>query len=992
MRFQDTEEDELSDTDIDIQEEPVKQYDEHYWCKEREIPVGFTFKSKRQVFIKACENIKSNFNKNSIFSKETSKESENLTFHVLDRRNKENGPEMDIDVDVSKKIKERGVAVLKCYGPNSKTGEYTLMVTKSKRHNAKFVKILALDIIKKMIDMFITGEGWGSIFKKERKQMFLCSICEKSFVSENNLNVHTRKFHVNKENNCDINKTMKKDNGNSKLHKSHTHEKEKYNCNVSQVTIKDKNKLKEHNKNHVKKESNCQMSDSKIKGKNEKKEHLVDNHTNTNELNIEPEYMEVDDESDDERLKRSEMQDKKVLEKQRKQDEKEDQIRLHKLSVEQKKKEEEKERIEGERLERKKRKASIKQQKKIMKRKLDKFPSNISELPENVKHLVDEGDLQLQIPPDGACAPSAGAAHFFKDPKYGPHLRMLMNNHVYERWDYYKEKFSFPLVRKIGVRGDSVKFEDGEEEKFRQFLRTERSAFLWSDSQDLHIMSNLYQMRIKVITTKGPQDSHPTVNWIGPAPELTAYKLLREGAVPDMKLLHYDELHYNLIISKDDEIAKFGSLSQWLGIGENENSVEEHVKEQNENSEEKTVTESYEMRHEIMENKDKKIKDLEKELKEKTKELKEVIETLENINEFEPVKNRKRGPQVESLKNMQNEYNCRICSTLLESQENFNIHMKNHKEKENQLLKELKASQTSKTKIENEYFSCEKELRIKTEELEKLKIENKDLRTIIELKKQLKQRADDDMNMEVEEEDTAFIGCQSESTSESKNDKIEGDICCPYCDFKGRGKRQIRKHMNIKHSHKVSDVDKSKNSEEEFNCMDCPFQATNEKQLRNHMDIKHMIKCRICERVFKEKRDLMFHRKREHVNMVALCRKFSENSCPYLEESCFWIHSDKSLSEENTKACFNCGKSFKSKRELMIHRKKEHIDTVRECENFKEGRCVFMEDFCWFKHSRNIMNDNISFEALSKNAEFEPNESVFHRAQERLKPPLRKEN
>ena len=51
-----------------------------------------------------------------------------------------------------------------------------------------------------------------------------------------------------------------------------------------------------------------------------------------------------------------------------------------------------------------------------------------------------------------------------------------------------------------------------------------------------------------------------------------------------------------------------------------------------------------------------------------------------------------------------------------------------------------------------------------------------------------------------------------------------------------------------------------------------------------------------------------------------------------------------------------------------------------------------MEDFCWFKHSRNIMNDNMSFEKLSKNAEFEPNESVFHRAQERLKPPLRKEN
>lgn len=525
---------------------------------------------------------------------------------------------------------------------------------------------------------------------------------------------------------------------------------------------------------------------------------------------------------------------------------------------------------------------------------------------------------------------------------------------------------------------------------------------MWSDSQDLHIMSNLYQMRIKVITSKGPQDSHPTVNWIGPAPELSAYKLLREGAVPDMKLLHYDELHYNLIISKDDEIAKYGSLSQWLANGEAENSVEEHGNEQNDNSEEKTAAEANKMRQETIEKKDKRIKDLEEELNEKSKELREVIETLENINEFEPVQNRKRGSQVESIKNMRrNQYDCRICSTLLESQENFNTHMKNHKDKEIQILKELKASQTSKTKIEKEYFMCEKELRMKTEELEKYKIENKDLRTIIELKKKLKQKEDEDFNMEVEEEDTAKIRAvvspQSESTPQNNNDKIKEDICCPYCDFTGITKTQIRKHMNTKHVQKVDIMDKSKITEDEFNCMDCPFQSTSEKQLRNHIVIKHMIKCRICGNDFKDKRHLMLHRKKEHASLVAPCRKFSENSCPYLEESCFWTHSEKRVLDENNIACIICGKSFKSKTELMIHRKKEHINTVRECDKFKEGRCGFTENFCWFKHSRNMINeqninDNDIFENLEENVESELKESVFHKAQERLKPPLRKEN
>ena len=65
----------------------------------------------------------------------------------------------------------------------------------------------------------------------------------------------------------------------------------------------------------------------------------------------------------------------------------------------------------------------------------------------------------------------------------------------------------------------------------------------------------------------------------------------------------------------------------------------------------------------------------------------------------------------------------------------------------------------------------------------------------------------------------------------------------------------------------------------------------------------------------------------------------------------------------------------------MIHRKREHTNTVWKCDLFKEGSCGFTENFCWFKHSRNMMN-----------AEYESNESVFHGAQERLKPPLRKEN
>ena len=65
------EEDEISfaSDDSDIEEEQIKQYDEHFWCKENDIPVGFTFKSKKPDFIRSCENMKSIFSKSSRFIK-----------------------------------------------------------------------------------------------------------------------------------------------------------------------------------------------------------------------------------------------------------------------------------------------------------------------------------------------------------------------------------------------------------------------------------------------------------------------------------------------------------------------------------------------------------------------------------------------------------------------------------------------------------------------------------------------------------------------------------------------------------------------------------------------------------------------------------------------------------------------------------------------------------------------------------------------------------
>ena len=77
------------------------------------------------------------------------------------------------------------------------------MISKSKKHDLKFVKILAIEIIKPLLDNFISGEGWVDLLvtlsAKTAGKPFQCKLCRKGFVSEKTLNNHNEKFHRKKQ-------------------------------------------------------------------------------------------------------------------------------------------------------------------------------------------------------------------------------------------------------------------------------------------------------------------------------------------------------------------------------------------------------------------------------------------------------------------------------------------------------------------------------------------------------------------------------------------------------------------------------------------------------------------------------------------------------------------------------------------------------------------------------------------------------------------------
>ena len=194
---------------------------------------------------------------------------------------------------------------------------------------------------------------------------------------------------------------------------------------------------------------------------------------------------------------------------------------------------------------------------------------NIKEIPENCKHLVNIDDVVYVVPRDGACGLNCEAAFLFNDEVYGPQLRKKMNCFMAEHWNL-RYKFitkcssKTPFVRKL--RGGEVKFTDPEE-LLKYLKESDEAAFMWTECEDLAVLSDMYQFRIKIITMKGPSDNNVSVTLIYPDVSLEQFAELKKVELGEMTLLHEDNSHFNLVINKNSDLACLGSLSFRFNIG-----------------------------------------------------------------------------------------------------------------------------------------------------------------------------------------------------------------------------------------------------------------------------------------------------------------------------------------------------------------------------------------------------------------------------------------
>ena len=132
----------------------------------------------------------------------------------------------------------------------------------------------------------------------------------------------------------------------------------------------------------------------------------------------------------------------------------------------------------------------------------------------------------------------------------------------------------------------------------------------------------------------------------------------------------------------------------------------------------------------------------------------------------------------------------------------------------------------------------------------------------------------------------------------------------------------------------------------------------------------------------------MNHRKQKHLFAVAACQNNLNNKCRWSSEVCWWKHESKDSNAETP--CFNCQKTFKTKGEMMLHRKKDHKSTVKMCSNFQQSRCRWSTSFCWFLHEEETMDIEYNFD--EKVHQIKENENKNEKVDENLKSVFQKDN
>ena len=166
-------------------------------------------------------------------------------------------------------------------------------------------------------------------------------------------------------------------------------------------------------------------------------------------------------------------------------------------------------------------------------------------------------------------------------------------------------------------------------------------------------------------------------------------------------------------------------------------------------------------------------------------------------------------------------------------------------------------------------------------------------------------------------------------------------------------------------------------------CIECEYPAEDVFDLGEHMyevhaelNDEYTIACHYCGNYFKNKGDLMIHRKNTHAEKVSQCSFFLEGKCTFGEE-CWYSHKNDSRKVLSEYKCKTCEEIFKIKSDFMRHRRLKHIESVPQCRDASNGSCHFGRIKCWFNHEEYESSNDIRNEENATNVNQEVIDKIF---------------
>ena len=316
-----------------------------------------------------------------------------------------------------------------------------------------------------------------------------------------------------------------------------------------------------------------------------------------------------------------------------------------------------------------------------------------------------------------------------------------------------------------------------------------------------------------------------------------------------------------------------------------------------------------------------------------------------------------------SRKKLKQDFPCTHCGTKFTDKKDRHAHIKNiHKDEFISMLEnQLKESEDLVHKL--------------VEDIEKVKTENKELKTIKKIQKTTAKSSQGDIydkedESELESEKELLKGKQRGFRREGPQVQSVQIFSCDVCGVQLKDKTQLDIHSKcheniIKKCMKCPETFKNENDFDfhatyehremsQWNCMNCAFQANSRDNLKNHINFKHtkdsdkvVLNCDKCQMKFRSVWHLRNHKRDDH-GKEEECLFNKDNRCKF-GNSCWKVHKENTGIQTFT--CYSCKEVFKNMNELMSHRKKMHIELCKPCHP-KEGACRFANhpERCWFIH------------------------------------------